>query len=316
MTKPKTLVVTVRDMIGEEDLVPLRQVSEVDYHETAAVSEAELAERCGGYDYLMLNYDVIKHISDSFYAAPNVKALSAIATDITGMDWASPHAAAINGVRLLNIPHYSTESVAETTLAEVLLHSRQRHSAYIDEIRGREVEARKGINLLNRTAGIVGLGSIGTRVADLLAAAGMTVVAWNRSPRPGYTIVPLPELFATAKVICICLKTVRSGPEANVRIITDELLARCNGSIVINLANVDLVDHDAMAKQIEAGRVAAYTVERSPALLTSALGGLDAVHMPPSNSWFSDESLQTLRETWVANVLAAIKGEYPNLYTD
>src|SRR5262249_22544939 len=158
----------------------------VDYRELPSIAEVDLAKSCAGYDYLMLNMDVVPKsgslkLTENFYAHSSVRRLKTIAVDMTGMDYFSPKAAAAAGVMLQNIPHYSSQSVAESILAEILLHSRQRHLAYVDEIKGRLVEARKGINLLNRTAGIVGYGSIGSTVAGLLSALGMKVIVWNRS---------------------------------------------------------------------------------------------------------------------------------------
>jgi lactate dehydrogenase-like 2-hydroxyacid dehydrogenase len=321
MATSKTLVVTIPDMIGEVDLAPLKELSTVDYREMAKISEEELAALCEGYDYLMLNYDVVPTVgkfklTDKFYSKPAVKALKAIATDITGMDWSSPKEAEANGIVLLNIPHYSTESVAESILAEILLHSRQRHSAYMDEIRGRTVEARKGINLLGRTAGILGLGSIGSRVAELLKAIGMDVIGWNRTPRPGFENVSLQALFDEADIICVCLKTIKEGGTPNTGIVSRDLLFRCNGAIIVNLANAALVDHEAMVEALASGKVAGYTVERSAAIVSSPLARQDGVHLPPPNAWFSDESLQYLRETWVANVISAIHGKPQNTYHD
>ena len=299
MISARTLVVTVPDMISEEDLAPLRERSEVEYREFGKVAEADLASLCAGFDYLMLNYDVIKHLTPGFYADSHVQSLRAISADITGMDWASPESARDSQVRLLNIPHYSTESVAETIVAEVLLHARQRHLAYVDEIKGRPIEARKGINLLGKTAGIVGLGSIGARAAELLGGLGMEVIAWNRSERPGFRCVTaLEELFQQSHVICLCLKTVREGAEANVGVVSVALLQHCSGAIVVNLANRDLVDNTAMGDALRSGAVAAYTVERADDVL-EAFKDLEQVHMPPSNSWLSDDSLQMLRHVWV-----------------
>ncbi|ASW55789.1 2-hydroxyacid dehydrogenase [Plantactinospora sp. KBS50] len=312
MTSAKTIVVTVPGMIADGDLEPLRQLGEVRYHETDQVTEEQLAELCASFDYLMLNYDVIKRLSPDFYRHDNIRALSAISADITGMDWASPEHAATNGVKLLNIPHYSTESVAETILAEVLLHARQRHSAYMDRIRQREVQERKGINLAGRRAGVIGLGSIGSRVAELLSAIGMDVVAWSKTPRDGRTNTPLDELFASSEVICLCVKTIREGEGTNVGMVDSALLERCQNAIIVNLANPDLVDHDALAEQLKSGKVAAYTVESS-AELEARLGSFDQVHLPPHNSWLSDESFATLREVWVENVIEAAKGSFPNL---
>jgi glycerate dehydrogenase len=310
MPQPRTVVVTIPEMINDGDLAPLRELSVVDYHEVEKLSEDELAALVAGYDYLMLNYDVVKTLSGDFYRREPVRALKAISVDITGMDWASPQVAAENDVRLLNIPHYSTESVAETILAETLLHSRQRHLAYVDEIKGRPIEGRKGINLTGRRAAIIGLGSIGSRTAELLSGVGMEVVGWTRSGLA--TQLTLAEIFSSAAVICVCCKTVREGAETNVGFVGRELLMRCNGAIVINLANVDLVDHDAMADAIRDGCVSAYTVERNDKLIDSPLAGMEQVHFPPSNSWFSEESLQMLRHVWVRNVVGAINDEFPN----
>lgn len=321
MSLPKTLVVTVPGMIGDADLAPLRTVSDVTYDERASITEDELVALCAGYDFLMLNYDVVPpvgttRLSDGFYEQPQIQQLRAIAVDITGMDWASPKAAQAKGVVLLNIPHYSTQSVAESVLAEVLLHSRQRHRGYMDQVHGRSPQDRKGINLAGRTAGIIGLGSIGARTSQLLTAVGMNVVAWNRTPRDGAVLVSLEEMFDTAEVISVSVKTVKAGEGMNVRMVSGELLKRCSGSILVNLANEALVDHEAMADAVEAGRVTGYTVEWSDELAAGRLGSLEGVHLAPHNAWYSDESLATLRDTWVSNVVDAIAGRATNVYLD
>jgi phosphoglycerate dehydrogenase-like enzyme len=316
MQKPRTIVVTVPGMIGDSDLAELREYSEVEYKEIDKVDEERLAALCDGFDYLMLNYDVVKKLSEQFYANAPVKRLKAIAADITGMDWSSPAGARREGVTLLNIPHYSTESVAESILSEILLHSRQRHSAYEDEIKGRPVVGRKGFNLRGSTAGVVGAGSIGSRVAELLSAIGMRVILWNRTPLGSPSEVSLEELFKQSKVICVCLRTVTEGPEKNVNIIGDRLLSLCRGTVIVNLANDQLVDHRAMERQIELGGIIGYSADRDKALLESSLAKLDSVHLPPANAWSSDESLDTLRKIWVDNVVAAIKGFPQNVYMD
>lgn len=320
MTQHKTLVVTTPGMIDDADLAPLRLISEVDYRELAHIGENALAKLCLGCDYLMLNYDVVKKLTEEFYISPDIRSLKAISADITGMDWASPGAARRHGVMLLNTPRYSTESVAESILCEVLLHSRQRHAAYKDEIKGYEPEARKGINLLGATAGVVGLGSIGTRVAGLLQAVGMKVVAWNRTPQDGFEAVSLERLFDISKVICLCLKTVTSGSDPTVGLVGRNLLGRCKEAIIINLASAPLVDHEAILDSLQVGAVSAYSVERSAALMAlpqfQRLGQFDSVHMPPTNAWFSEESLRALRDIWVDNIVSAINGRIRNVYAE
>jgi lactate dehydrogenase-like 2-hydroxyacid dehydrogenase len=327
MTKPKTLIVTIAGMIGEQDLAPLREKSDVDYCELTSITESDLAKKCAGYNYLMLNMDVVPKtkdssvkLSDTFYADPSVRALKTIAIDMTGMDYFSPKAAAAAGVMLQNIPHYSSQSVAETILSEILLHSRQRHAAYVDLLKGGKAQARKGINLANRTAGIVGYGSIGSTVAGILKGIGMNVIVWNRSPKVGVKCVSLTELFQQSDVICVTLKTVNDGVDSNTGLIGADLLKLCRNAIIVNLANELLVDSDAITVALRNGNVAAYSVEASGEILRRQIneGNPDAekVHFAPSNAWNSDESMQTLRDVWVNNILSVIAGKPINVYRE
>ena len=313
----KTVVVTIPGMINPEDIAVLKSTLDVTYHEVESVTEDKLANLASGAEILMLNFDVVvngcKEISPEFWTRGELANLKMVNFDMTGIDWASPSAAMARGITLINIPHYSTQSVAESVLAEILLHTRQRHLAYVDRIKGRPVTGRKGMNLSGRTIGVVGLGSIGSKVAELCEAIGMNVIAWNRSAREGRTIVSLDELFAKSDVIVIALKTEKEGSNANVGIVGEQLLVQASGVVVVNLANSALVDEGAMARAIQAKKVLAYSLDRNENSVAGPLGDLDEVHFPPANAWNSDESLDTLRLTWVANSLCFAKGEPQNL---
>ena len=313
----KTVVATIPGMVFEADLDKLRAVSEVSYVEINDVNEDSLAALADGCDVLMLNFDVIVNgcgeLTEGFWSRTELSNLKAVAFDMTGVDWSAPKAAQARGLTLLNIPHYSTQSVAESVMAEILLHSRQRHLAYVDQIKSRDIIGRKGINLKGRTIAIIGLGSIGTKVSELATALGMKVVAWNRSPRPNFDMVTIPEAFEKADVVVIALKTEKEGTAANVGIIGTEALANANGAIVVNLANRALVDEDAMAAAIREGRVVGYSLDRNGDSISGPLGSLEEVHFPPGNAWNSDESMDTLRETWVSNVVSFIAGSPENV---
>lgn len=320
MSELKTLIVTIPDMITEEDIIPLRERSYVEYFETQSISESDLAVKCAGYDYLMLNMDAVPKkgdfkLTEVFYSHPNVRALKTIAVDMTGMDYFSPKAAASAGVVLQNIPHYSSQSVAESILSEVLLHSRQRHMSYVDEIKQQPVIARKGINLAGRTGGIVGYGSIGSTLAGLLSCFDMEIIVWNRSPKPGVNMVSLEEIFSKSDVICVTMKTVTEGVDANVNMIGTNLLELCDRTIIVNLANESLVDSLAMNEALSKGKVAAYSVEASSGT-RNKLGSHPNIHFAPQNAWNSDESMQTLRDVWVTNVVSMIEGDPKNVYNE
>jgi phosphoglycerate dehydrogenase-like enzyme len=318
MTNPKTIVVTIKEMISDSDLAALRKVSEVTYTEKESVTSEELSKMVKGYDYLMLNYDVVKTLDEKFYSSANAKKLKGISVDMTGMEWANPSFAKKNGIMLMNVPDYCTESVSESIILEVLLHARKIHDAYQDVIKGSDPKARKGINLKGRTAGVVGLGAIGLCTAELLKGMGMKVIAWNRTPKqiPGVKLTStIKELFSLSDVVCLCMKAVDTGPSPTFKIIgADVLKSSKKGLILVNLGSKDLVDHDAIYGELKSGRISAYSVTRGDKTKSLKIAELDCVHMPPPNAWFSDESLAELRRKWAGNIVASIKGKPENVF--
>src|SRR5260370_6836343 len=73
------------------------------------------------------------------------------------------------------------------------------------KVRGGVWGPLEGVQLLGKTLGVIGLGGIGREVARIGAGVGMTVIGWNRTPRPeaGVTQVPIEELLARADVISL-----------------------------------------------------------------------------------------------------------------
>lgn len=312
-SKPKTLIVTVAGMIDKKDLAPLKAVSQVDYHEVKSISEDALAKKCSGYDYLMLNMDSLPlkdnlKLTPKFYSNKSLGGLRLISLDMTGMDMFSPDEAEKNGIKFKNINDYSTESVAESVLAEVLLHARQRHLGYMDMVKGKDQEARKGMNLLNKTAGVIGYGNIGSRVGDLLKGIGMNVMAWDPFPKAGLEVHSLAKIFDKADVICVLAKTILEGKDSNVDMIDYDLMKRSKGAILVNLANVNLVSMDGLKRALKSGTISAYSYQKEYGSgKKDKIESIPNVHVCPPNAWDSDESREDLKKAWMDNVIKDIK---------
>ena len=312
--RPRVLVISVPDWITESDLTPLRQCASVNYLDTPGLSEDEIANLASEYDYVMLNYDVCPVLTPQFYAHPGVAQLRALSCDITGMDWASAHAANAAGVPLLQVPNYSTVAVAESILTEALLHAHSRHAAYQDELAGVTPTDREGRSIASSTVGVIGLGDIGQRTAQLFSAIGATVLCWSRTHRPGYDYVQLDELFSRCDVIAVCTKTVTSGPDANIGFINASLLERARNAIVVNLARPELVDNAAMREALQAGRVVGYSIDGPTG--DQELEADPRVHVSPHDAWFTKDSMDELRRVWVQNTVSHIHGSPQNVYED
>ena len=307
----KLLIATIPNMIEKQDTKELAKFCDIDWIVKDNINEVELANKAKEYDYLMLNFDIIENLTEGFYNIVKNTRLKVISTDITGMDWAKPKMAKESGIYLLNTSNYCTESVAEYTITQILLYAKQFHLTYKDIRENKTPEARKTINILNKTIGIVGLGNIGTRVAEIANAMGMKVIAYNKTPKQikGVEMVDLKTLFKMSDFISLHLKTV---PNKTVGIITKDLLKLCKPNCFIeNQADYKLLVQEdlkwALANKIIAGYGA--TLKEN----TQDIEHFDNVILSPANAWNSDESMENLKNIWINNILEFEKGNIINL---
>lgn len=307
----KVLIATIDGMIKKEDTRELEKISSIDWVVKGHIDEIELANLAKDYDYLMLNYDIVKKLDEDFYKIVEGTKLKVISTDITGMDWANPKLAKQYGIYLLNTSNYCTESVAEYTIMQMLLYAKRANLSYKDMYTRDNVESRKTINLLNKTIGIVGLGNIGSRVAEIASGFGMNVIAYNRTPKkdPKVKMVDLESLFKTSDFISIHLKTVPGVTEG---MITKDLLNLCKNTCFIeNQASSKLINKDDLIEALKNNKISGYgaTLNKS----TKDLKDFENVILLPPNAWLSDESLENLRNIWINNILEFDKGNIVNL---
>lgn len=307
----KLLIATIPNMIEKQDTTGLAKFCEIDWIIKDKIDESELANVSKEYDYLMLNFDIVENLTEKFYNIVKGTRLKVISTDITGMDWAKPKLAKESGIYLLNTTNYCTESVAEYTITQILLYAKQFHLTYKDIRENKTPEARKTINILNKTIGIVGLGNIGTRVAEMVNAMGMKVIAYNKTPKSikGVEMVDLKTLFEQSDFISLHLKTV---PNKTVGIITKDLLKLCKPTCFIeNQADYKLLVQEDLKWALENKIIAGYgaTLKEN----TKEIENFDNVILSPANAWNSDESMENLKNIWINNIIEFEKGSIVNL---
>lgn len=307
----KLLIVTIPNMIEKQDIKELSKFCDIDWIVKDNINEVELANKAKEYDYLMLNFDIIENLTEEFYNIVKNTRLKVISTDITGMDWAKPKIAKESGIYLLNTTNYCTESVAEYTITQILLYAKQFHLTYKDIRENKTPEARKTINILNKTIGIVGLGNIGTRVAEIANAMGMKVIAYDHRPKQieNVEMVDLQTLFKRSDFISLHLKTI---PNKTVGIITKNLLKLCKPNCFIeNQADYKLLVQEDLKWALENKIIAGYgaTLKEN----TQDIEHFDNVILSPANAWNSDESMENLKNIWINNIIEFEKGNIVNL---
>jgi len=215
--------------------------------------------------------------------------LAGIGCFCIGTDQVDLQAAVRRGIPVFNAPFSNTRSVAELVLAEAILLMRQVPHKSRQAHLGRWLKSASGSNeIRGKTLGIIGYGNIGTQLSVLAEAWGMKVIftdVVSRLPLGNAAQVPLWELLQTADVIS--LHVPRSTE--TVRLLgARELKWVQPGSVLVNASRGNVIDIDALADVLRAGRLRGAAVDVFPSEPTSAdepfvspLQGLDNVILTP-----------------------------------
>ncbi len=241
--------------------------------------------------------------------------LRVVARAGVGLDNVDVRAATQAGVMVVNAPTSNIVSAAEHAIALVLAAARRVPQAHASLKGGSwQRSAFVGVELFEKTLGVVGLGRIGVLVAQRLAAFGMSVVAFDpyvgatRAAQLGVRLVSLEELLAAADVITVHLPRT---PET-VGLLGADALARVKpGVIVVNAARGGIVDEAALHAAVKEGRVGAagldvFAVEPST---DSPLLELDSVVVTPHLGASTAEAQERAGVSVARSVRLALAGE-------
>ncbi len=162
------------------------------------------------------------------------------------------------GIRVVRVPAYSPHSVAEYTLALILTLNRKTHRAYNRVKEGNfSLDGLMGFDLNGRTAGLVGLGKIGTVTAQILKGFGCRVLGFDvvqdeEAVRTGVEYTDMERLLAESDIISLhCPLT----PETR-HIINESTIARMkDGVMVINTGRGALIDAKAAIAGLKSEKI-------------------------------------------------------------
>jgi D-3-phosphoglycerate dehydrogenase len=234
--------------------VPFGRIGEVT---EASGSEDEITEALQGVNIYVANHaPLTKKIIES---APDLK-LAVIARG--GPTNANVNAATQHGVLVCNAPGRNATATAEHTVSLILAVLRripETHAALAQgEWRGDYYEYDKcGLELEDSTAGLIGYGAIGSRVARILRGFGCHVLAYDPYAKPDTfgdlaQNVGLEELLSRSRIVSL---HARSTPETQGMVGAKQLAMLPAGSVLINCARGTLIDYDAVCDALETGHL-------------------------------------------------------------
>lgn len=280
----------------------------------------EIAPRIGDAELVLLNKC---RIDEQILAqCPNLQWVGIIATGTDNIDL---EACRRHGVRVANVPGYSTHSVAQMTFSLLLAicqcadrYDRAVKAGYWQLGIPAEYGLLPQVELCSKTFGIYGYGSIGRQTARIAKAFGMRVLVCTRTVRPEYVqdgveFVDFDALLAGSDVLSLhCPATLQTRG-----LIDAAALGRCKkGVILLNTARGALVDEAAVAAALQSGQLGFYGADAfaaEPLPENSPLRGLPNVLLTPHIAWTTAEALQRLMEITANNLRSYLEGHGENI---
>ena len=280
----------------------------------------EVVARCAGCEAVLTNKVVLN--AEIIDQLPDLKYIGVLATgtNVVDLDYARQR-----GICVTNIPGYSTDSVVQHILA-FMLHFSSMVSIHNDAVhQGDWVNSKDfcfTLGTLNElsesTLGIIGLGTIGRKLAKVADALGMKIVAAHQSSMNRLELpfevewLPVDEVFARSDFLSLnCPLTLETDKVVN----APRLQKMKSSAVVINTGRGPLVDEQALADALNNGTIAGAGLDvlstEPPSADNPLLGAKNCV-ITPHIAWSSMEARSRLIAIAADNLSAYLEGNPKN----
>ena len=247
-------------------------------------------------------------------ACPNMKVAARCGVGLDNVDVVE---ASKRGIRVINAPGSNASTVAEHTISLMLTIQRNLFEA-LSAVKNGQWASRssfKSDELNGKTLGIIGLGNIGLKVANIAAAFGMKVIYWSPSKKEvPYLLVDKETLFRSADFISLHLPLNAETKD----IIDEEVFNKIKrGAILINTARGALVNRDALLSALDTGKLAGYGADvpfSPPPTADDALISHPKSFITAHVSSLTATTYKNMCLSTVKNVLAVLHGQTPDPY--
>ncbi len=305
-----TKTILMLESLNDESLNTLNSNSEIKVIK-AYDSSTDLSE---------INYNIVDAIITRGLGKVNVELmdkcanLKIAARCGVGLDNVDIAEATKRGIKILNIPGANANTVAEHTIALILMMQRNLFEA-VNEVKKGNWASRntfKSDELNTKTIGILGLGNIGLKVGKIAEILGMKVVYWDISSKEvSYTFLSKEEIFKTADVISLHLPLFAETEN----IINAQSISIMKPNVfIVNTARKPLVNYEDITTALYDNKIAGYAadVPNQPAPtakdpLVSHPKSLITAHV----SSLTATTFLQMCEVTVNNVLALLTGNKP-----
>jgi D-3-phosphoglycerate dehydrogenase len=231
-----------------------------------------------------------------------------------GLDNVDVKEATRRKIKVINAPGSNTNTVAEHTIALILMLQRNLFQA-LNDVKSGNWSSRstfKSDEVGEKILGIMGLGNIGLKVAKIAEALGMKIIYWSKTRKDvGYEFVTKDQLFAQSDIISLHISL---SAETEKIIDSDAFSQLKPNAILVNTARAQLINKKALIDALNSNILGGYgaDVPMSPApgaedLLISHPNALITAHV----SSLTSTTYRNMCVSTVNNVLAILKNQTP-----
>ncbi len=297
--------VLLLETIAEEALTLLQENANV----YTGYDESELKNTLNSVEVHAIITRGKKHIDRALMEA--CPALQVAARCGVGLDNLDVAEATARKVRVINAPGSNAATIAEHTLALMLMLMRDMYNS-VNCVKQNDWNWRNqysGDELNGKTLGILGMGNIGKRVARLAEAFGMNVQYWSRSAQS----LPMDEVLKQADIISLHLPLTK---ETNELIGAEQLALMKPQAFLVNTARGALIDHVALLDALNAQRIAGFAADvlpDEPPVQSRSLVQHPRTMITPHSASLTASTYRQMCLFTVKNVLAVLAGQQPEL---
>ena len=263
-------------------------------------------------DILVMRDQFGKVTAEVMAACPNLKL---IVTRSAGFDHIDLDAAKARGIVVCNVPDYGAHMIAEHAFGLMLTVARnvcKGHERY-KQVKRFDDTGLGGVELYEKTLGVIGTGRIGRHSIRIGKGFGMNVIAFdvvqNKSlaTELGFSYLPLNDLLASSDFITIHLPLL----ESTHHLINAATLARVKPEVIlVNTSRGPIVDTAALKEALASGQLrgAGLDVLEDERTVYHDFGDANVV-ITPHLGWFTEEARDRIMQITLENVRAWLAGQ-------
>ncbi len=303
--------VLVADSINEKGIENLREVAEVVVD--TSITPEELANTIHEYDGIIVRSRT-KLTADIIKKADNMKIIARAGVGVDNIDL---DAATEKGIMVVNSPESTSVTVAEHTMGLILSMARKISIADKSVKEGKwEKKNFMGVELRNKTLGVIGMGRIGSQVVNRCKAFGMDAMAYDPylpeevAKQMGVDLTDLDSVLKNSDFITI---HVPLTPETKHSISAEQFEIMKDGAYIVNCARGGIIDEDALYDALVNNKIggAALDVYEEEPPKDSKLFELDNIVLTPHIAASTKEAQRDAAIIVADEIIDLAKGKNP-----